>query len=60
MRKTVGHVKACDGLTIELRQGETLGVVGESGSGKSTLGRAILRLISSDGRSPSWATICKA
>ncbi len=49
MRKTVGHVKACDGLSIELRQGETLGVVGESGSGKSTLGRAILRLISSDG-----------
>ena len=49
MRNVVGHVKACDGLTIELRQGETLGVVGESGSGKSTLGRAILRLISSEG-----------
>src|SRR6202451_2456156 len=49
MRKTIGHVKACDGLTISLRKGETLGVVGESGSGKSTLGRAILRLISSDG-----------
>jgi microcin C transport system ATP-binding protein len=49
MRNVVGHVKACDGLSIELRQGETLGVVGESGSGKSTLGRAILRLISSEG-----------
>jgi microcin C transport system ATP-binding protein len=49
LRKVVGHVKACDGLTITLRQGETLGVVGESGSGKSTLGRAILRLISSEG-----------
>jgi microcin C transport system ATP-binding protein len=49
MRKVVGHVKACDGMSIELRKGETLGVVGESGSGKSTLGRAILRLISSDG-----------
>ncbi len=49
MRKVVGHVKACDGLTITLRKGETLGVVGESGSGKSTLGRAILRLISSEG-----------
>jgi microcin C transport system ATP-binding protein len=49
MRKVVGHVKACDGLTVELRKGETLGVVGESGSGKSTLGRAILRLISSEG-----------
>jgi len=49
MRKVVGHIKACDGLTIALRKGETLGVVGESGSGKSTLGRAILRLISSEG-----------
>jgi len=49
LRKVVGYVKACDGLTIELRKGETLGVVGESGSGKSTLGRAILRLISSEG-----------
>jgi microcin C transport system ATP-binding protein len=49
LRKTVGHVKACDGLSITLRKGETLGVVGESGSGKSTLGRAILRLISSEG-----------
>jgi microcin C transport system ATP-binding protein len=49
MRKTVGHVKACDGLSLEIRKGETLGVVGESGSGKSTLGRAILRLISSEG-----------
>jgi microcin C transport system ATP-binding protein len=49
MRKVVGHVKACDGLSISLRKGETLGVVGESGSGKSTLGRAILRLISSEG-----------
>ena len=49
LRKVVGHVKACDGLDIELRKGETLGVVGESGSGKSTLGRAILRLISSEG-----------
>jgi len=49
MRKVVGHIKACDGITVSLRQGETLGVVGESGSGKSTLGRALLRLISSDG-----------
>jgi len=49
MRKVVGHIKAVDGISMELRKGETLGVVGESGSGKTTLGLAILRLISSDG-----------
>ena len=49
MRKIVGHIKAVDGVSIELRKGETLGVVGESGSGKTTLGLAILRLISSTG-----------
>lgn len=49
MRRTIGHIKAVDGVTVEIRKGETLGVVGESGSGKTTLGLAILRLISSDG-----------
>ena len=50
MRKTVGHVKAVDGIDVTLRQGQTLGVVGESGSGKTTLGLALTRLISSKGR----------
>ncbi len=40
---------AVDGITLQLRQGQTLGVVGESGSGKTTLGRALLRLLPSDG-----------
>jgi microcin C transport system ATP-binding protein len=48
-RKTVGHVKAVDGIDVHIREGQTLGVVGESGSGKTTLGMALLRLIRSEG-----------
>jgi microcin C transport system ATP-binding protein len=49
LRRTVGHVKAVNAATVNVREGETLGIVGESGSGKTTLALAVLRLISSDG-----------
>jgi oligopeptide transport system ATP-binding protein len=44
LRRQVGSVRAVDGLTFDIRRGETLGLVGESGCGKSTTGRALLRL----------------
>lgn len=43
-QRTVGHVKAVDGLSFGVKKGETLGIVGESGCGKSTAGRTIIRL----------------
>ncbi|WP_342644002.1 ABC transporter ATP-binding protein [Rhodoligotrophos ferricapiens] len=49
-KRTVGHIKAVDGISLKVHEGQTLGVVGESGSGKTTLGLALLRLISSEGR----------
>ncbi|MEJ0011851.1 MAG: ABC transporter ATP-binding protein [Bauldia sp.] len=49
-RKTVGYIKAVDGVDVTVREGQTVGVVGESGSGKTTLGLALMRLISSQGR----------
>ena len=44
LRRTVGHVKAVDGVTFDIQRGETLGVVGESGCGKTTVGRTIMRV----------------
>ncbi|MFZ5792460.1 MAG: ABC transporter ATP-binding protein [Pseudomonadota bacterium] len=48
-RRTAGHIKAIDGVSLALHEGRTVGIVGESGSGKTTLGLALLRLIASQG-----------
>jgi microcin C transport system ATP-binding protein len=49
LRRTIGHVKAIDDVSVTVRAGQTLGIVGESGSGKTTLGLALLRLLDCEG-----------
>lgn len=49
LKRTVGHVKAVDGVSIDIRKGETLALVGESGCGKTTVGKSIIRLYDPSG-----------
>ena len=50
LRRTIGHIKAVNDVSVTVQEGETIGIVGESGSGKTTFALALLRLISSEGR----------
>src|SRR5215211_5896548 len=54
LQRQVGAVRAVDGISFDVRRGETLGIVGESGCGKSTTARLITRLLEPTGGSITW------
>ncbi len=55
-QRTVGYVKAVNGVTLTIKKGQTLALVGESGSGKSTIGQAILKLVNSTSGSVNFSS----
>ncbi len=55
LQRTVGHIRAVDGVDLTIQRGETVGLVGESGCGKTTIGRAIVRLNEPTGGSIMFA-----